>query len=73
MGHGRFLGLIACGADEGSSFGPKAIGIDLAYQLILYEPRTVTGNVQPVAIPGVVNGIYRTTYHVGAINLRVNF
>ncbi|ALA57817.1 putative Porin [Nitrospira moscoviensis] len=73
MGHGRFLGLIACGADGESSFGPKAIGLDLAYQLILYEPRTVSGNVQPVAIPGLVNGIYRTTYHVGAINLRVNF
>lgn len=70
---GRFLGVIACGTEEGSSFSPKGIGIDVAYQLILYEPRTVSGNVHPVAIPGVVNGTYQTTYHVGSINLRVNF
>ena len=72
-GTGRFLGLIACGAAEGPSFWPKAIGIDLAYQLILYEPRTVSGNANPVAIPGVVNGTYQTTYHVASLNLRVNF
>jgi long-chain fatty acid transport protein len=52
---------------------PTAIGLDLAYQAILYETRTVTGNMNPVAIPGVVNGTYQTTFHVGMINLRVNF
>ena len=72
-GTGRFLGLIACGAAGSSSFWPKAIGIDLAYQVILYETRTIIGNANPVAIPGVVNGTYHTTFHVGSINLRVNF
>lgn len=72
-GTGRFLGLIACSEAQGPSFWPKAIGVDLAYQLILYEPRTVSGNVHPVAFPGVVNGTYQTTYHVGSLNLRVNF
>ena len=41
---------------------------DLAYQAILYENRTVAGNINPT-----VNGTYRTTLHVGSINLRVNF
>lgn len=72
-GTGRFLGLIACSAAQGSSFRPKAIGIDLAYQVILYEMRTISGNANPVAIPGVVDGTYHTTFHVGSINLRVNF
>jgi long-chain fatty acid transport protein len=72
-GNGRFLGLLDCGAGARSSFGPKAIGVDLAYQAILYETRTVAGNMNPVAIPGVVNGTYQTTLHVGSINLRMSF
>ena len=71
--NGRFLGLIECGSAEGGVLRPKAIGLDLAYQAIFYETRTVTGNVNPVAVPGVVNGTYQTTLHVGSINLRVNF
>lgn len=70
---GRFLGLIPCGVTDGGLFLPKAIGLDAAYQAIFYEPRTVVGNQNPVAIPGVVNGTYQTTFHVGSINLRVNF
>ncbi|MDX2253245.1 MAG: outer membrane protein transport protein [Nitrospira sp.] len=70
---GRFLGLVACGVTEGPLFLPKAVGLDVAYQAIFYEPRTVVGNQNPVAIPGVVNGTYQTTFHVGSINLRVNF
>ncbi len=38
-----------------------------------YESRTVSGNLNPVAIPGVVNGTYQTNFHVGMINFRVNF
>lgn len=72
-GTGRFLGLIPCSAARGSSFWPKAIGIDVAYQVILYETRTVSGNANPVAIPGVVDGTYHTIFHVGSINLRANF
>jgi long-chain fatty acid transport protein len=72
-GNGRFLGIIACSASQGPSSRPNAIGVDLAYQAILYETRTVSGNVNPVAVPGVVDGTYHTILHVGSINLRVNF
>lgn len=72
-GNGRFLGLFPCSMEQGPAFWPSAIGVDLAYQVNLYEPRNVSGNANPVAIPGVVNGRYQTTYHVGSINLRVNF
>jgi len=65
--NGRFLGIIPCGG-SGNTLSPKGLGIDLAYQAILYESRTVAGNVNPT-----VNGTYRTTLHVGSLNLRVNF
>ena len=70
---GRFLGLVECANTEGKAMRPKAIGLDLAYQAIFYETRTIGGNLNPVAIPGVVNGTYQTNFHVGMINLRVNF
>ncbi len=69
---GRFLGVLECGGTSRSSLWPNAIGMDVAYQAIFYETRTVTGNANPVAIPGVVNGTYQTTYHVGSINFRVS-
>lgn len=69
---GRFFGLVACGVTEGPFFLPKAIGLDVAYQAIFYEPRTVVGNQNPFA-PGVADGTYQTTFHVGSINLRLNF
>jgi long-chain fatty acid transport protein len=49
------------------------VGLDLAYKALLYETRTVTGNQNPIAIPGSINGTYHTTFHVGSIALRVNF
>ena len=70
---GRFLGFVECGGSEKKRFLPQAIGLDLAYKALLYETRTVSGNANPIAIPGSVNGTYQTTYHVGSINLRVNF
>ena len=72
-GNGHFLRLIECGKAEGGILRPKAIGLDVAYQAIFYETRTVSGNLNPVAIPGIVNGTYQTTLHVGMINLRANF
>jgi long-chain fatty acid transport protein len=72
-GGGRFLGLFECGSAKGGLFTTKAIGLDLAYKALLYETRTVSGNANPIAIPGSVNGTYQTTYHVGSLNLRVNF
>ncbi len=70
---GRFLALIPCGGENVSRFHPKAIGLDLAFQTLLFETRTVTANQNPVAIPGSVNGTYKTTWYIGAVNLRVNF
>lgn len=70
---GRFLGLVECGSLEKRLFMTQAIGLDLAYKALLYESRTVSGNANPISIPGSVNGTYQTTYHIGSINLRINF
>ncbi len=73
---GRFLGLFECGNQGGGKFRPTAIGLDLAYQALVYEARTVTGSTgttPPLILPGTVDGRYQTTYHIGSINLRVNF
>lgn len=59
---GRFFGFIPC-----DGIG-KAIGVDLAYQAIIHETRTVTGNLNPT-----VNGTYETEVHVGALNVRLAF
>lgn len=66
-GQGQFLGLIPCGSEAGV-FGRTALGIDLAYQALLFESRTVIGSPNPT-----VNGTYQTTTHVGSITFRVNF
>jgi long-chain fatty acid transport protein len=66
-GNGRFLGVIPCGGSD-RALRPKGLGVDVAYKAILYEDRTVAGNVNPT-----VNGTYGTTLHVGSVNLRVNF
>lgn len=66
-GNGRFLGLIPCGGSD-KALRPKGLGLDIAYKAVLYEDRTVAGNVNPT-----VNGTYRTTLHVGSVNIRVNF
>ncbi|MER3424954.1 MAG: long-chain fatty acid transporter, partial [Nitrospiraceae bacterium] len=63
----KFLGIIPCGS-EGGLLKTKAVGIDVAYQAIIYETRTVTGNNNPT-----VNGTYNTILHTGVVNLRVNF
>ncbi|WP_447985767.1 OmpP1/FadL family transporter [Nitrospira sp. Nam74] len=68
---GRFLGVVPCGGQPW--FSPKAIGFDVSYQFILYEPRTVIGSQNPVAIPGAIDGTYLTHFHVASLNLRLNF
>ncbi len=70
---GHFLGLFPCGNPDGGFLRPSAMGLDLAFQALLYETRTVTGNQNPVAIPGSLNGTYQTTWYIGSVNLRVNF
>ena len=61
---GMFLGLLKC-----DSFGVKAIGLDLAYQVLLYQTRGVSNNVNAA----LVNGEWDSTIHVGAVTLRMNF
>ena len=65
---GLFLGFIRCGNDGTTFIGTTAIGIDLAYQAILYNARGINNNDDPR-----VNGIWDTTIHVGSLNLRTNF
>jgi long-chain fatty acid transport protein len=60
---GKFFGLIPC-----DGIGARAIGLDLAYQVLLYQTRGISDNINPA-----VNGEWDTTLHVGAINLRMNF
>ena len=60
---GKFLGVLPC-----DSFGAKAMGLDLAYQVLLYQTRGISNNRQPV-----LNGEWDTTLHVGALSFRVNF
>lgn len=65
-GPGKFLGLWECGPQSRSAWRPSAWGLDLAYQALLYEQRTITGNNNPT-----VNGSYSTVYQIGSVNLRV--
>ena len=58
---------LTCGGESGL-FGRKALGIDVAYQALLFESRAVTGNPNPT-----VNGTYQTTTHAGSVTMRVNF
>lgn len=67
-GTAAFLGVIPCGHAGWGALSPSAIGLDLAYQVLLYEPRTVSGNRNPT-----VDGTYKTTLHVGSVNVRVTF
>jgi long-chain fatty acid transport protein len=65
-GQGRFLGLMSCGG--ASALWPKAIGLDMAFQEGFYEPRTVTGNLNPT-----VNGTYHAYVHLGTVSLKFMF
>jgi long-chain fatty acid transport protein len=65
---GYFMGLLQCGDSGARLLKTKAIGLDLAYQAELFEPRTISGNVNPT-----VNGTYHTTIHVGSVNVRLMF
>jgi long-chain fatty acid transport protein len=66
--NGRFLGVLKCGDFGVGVVRTKAIGLDLAYQAVLYESRTITGNRNPT-----VDGTYETTLHSGSISLRFEF
>lgn len=69
---GYMFGVIPCAG--GGKLAPLALALDVAYQAILYDSRTVSGNQNPLAFPtNAIDGTYRTTLHIGAINLRVSF
>lgn len=59
----KFLGVLPC-----DSLGAKAMGLDLAYQILLYQTRGISNNRQ-----SLLNGEWDTTLHVGALSFRVNF
>ncbi len=61
---GFFLGMVKC-----DGFGVKAIGVDLAYQVLLYQKRGVSNNINGA----LINGEWDTTIHVGVLTLRLNF
>ncbi|GJL54808.1 MAG: membrane protein [Nitrospirales bacterium] len=61
---GYLLGLLRC-----DHFGNKAIGVDLAYQVLLRQTRGVSNSNNGA----VLNGEWDSTVHVGALTLRVNF
>ena len=65
---GKFLGLIPCGDFGVGAVRTKLIGLDLSYQVALYEERTITGNRNPT-----VNGSYKTTLHTAGVSVRVAF
>jgi len=66
--NGSFFGL-KCGDIGIGAVKVKAIGLDLVYQTVYYENRTVAGQATNPAI----NGTYQTTIHAGGASLRFNF
>jgi long-chain fatty acid transport protein len=65
---GKFLGIKDCGRPGEANSPRKLIGVDVAYQLLLFEPRTVTGNPNPA-----VNGKYRTMNQAFTLSFRLGF
>lgn len=63
---GRLFAFLPCGGERG--WAPRAIGVDVAYQLVLFDARRISNNVDPR-----VNGRWETTGHVGSLGFRLNF
>lgn len=70
---GMLFGLVGCGSASDRWGTPKGLGLDLAYKALFYETRTVSGSANPVAVPGAIDGTYRTTFHIGSVNVRMDF
>ena len=66
---GSFLGMTKCGNLGVGPAKPKSVGLDLAYQAVFYETRTITNS----SINSGINGTYRTLLHAGSVTLRFNF
>ena len=65
---GKFFGLIACADTEKRLFANFAIGLDVFYQALVFDTRTVVGSPNPT-----VNGTYRTTNPAGGATFQLNF
>lgn len=63
---GKFLGVLPCSSR--GLLSRKAMGIDLAYQAILFEKRTVVGSPNPTT-----DGTYKTFNQAGSVTMRLNF
>ncbi len=68
--YGSFLGLTSCGSLGMGSMKAKVVGVDVSYQVSLYEPRTIAGNTLGRA---GVNGFYQNTAHAGGLSVRISF
>ncbi len=69
-GNGSLFGLISCGSLGIGSIKAKVVGVDLSYQVSLYEPRTISENAPS---PAGVNGFYQNTVHAGGLSVRIGF
>ena len=65
---GHVLGLVPCATSGGGLLARKALAVDVAFQTLLWEPRTVRGNPVPD-----VNGRYQTRTYAGSLTTRFNF
>ena len=65
---GKFFGVISCADNEKGFFAKSSMGMDLSYQALVFDTRTVTGSLNPS-----VNGTYRTTNHAAGVTFRVSF
>ena len=70
-GKGSLFGLTTCGSLGVGSMKPQVVGVDLSYQVLLYEPRTISGitDISRTA----VNGHYDTVAHSGGLSARISF
>jgi long-chain fatty acid transport protein len=73
--NGSLLGLTKCGNIGWGPIKSRAIGLDLSYQIVYYEDRTVAGQETNLTAGtnAAANGTYRTTIHAGGVSLRFNF
>lgn len=65
---GTLLGLIQCASGSTGLLARQAFGLDVAYQAIMFDHRTVTQNPNPA-----VNGNYRSMNHAGSVTFRATF
>jgi len=67
-GQGQFFWFKQCGETGEGAFFRQALGLDLFFAALLWEPRTVTDH----PIPGA-NGTYKARTYGGGFTFRINF